>query len=78
MKFKGYFVRANNLLGCIVSDADDTLHAIKRTVFDAIYQSPWKEEDIEVLQIKDFDSGVVLYANCKESALFDFKELLGI
>lgn len=78
MKFKGYFIRTNDSMGCVVSDAEDTLKAISRTVFDAIYQSPWKEEDITVLQIRDLETDELLFARCVETAKENFKEYLGI
>lgn len=77
MKFKGYFARTNNSLGCVVSEADDTSEAIRRTIFDAIYQSPWKEEDVTVLRITDFETDTILYSFDDEMLSVDFKSMLG-
>lgn len=77
MKFKGYFIRTNNSMGCVISEADNTLEAIKRTIFDAIYKSPWTEEDITVLRIVDFDSDSIVYSFDMDNLSVDFKTILG-
>ena len=77
MKFKGYFIRTNFGIGCIVSEAENTPEAIKRTVFDAIYQSPWTEADITVLRVHELESDSVLYCCDVDTLSVDFKKILG-
>jgi hypothetical protein len=38
-------------MGSIISDAESLDAAIERTIFDAIYCSPWTREDIIVLRV---------------------------
>lgn len=51
MKFQGIFIRTNGSIGSIISEADSLDSAIERTIFDAIYCSPWTREDITVLRV---------------------------
>lgn len=77
MIFRGIFTRTNGSMGSITSEALDLQSAIERTIFDAIYCSPYKAEDITVLRIDDLDKNEVIHSINDEWKNKDLTTILG-
>jgi hypothetical protein len=73
--FTGYFTRTNGSSGKIVSSANSIEAAMNRTIFDSIFCSPYKPEDITILRIDSNDE--VLYAIDEEWRLKDVTSIFG-